>query len=273
MTETTRRLFLNNGMEFIHISAGRFIMGSDEIGGASPKHSVNIPYDYWIARYPTTKGQISLSSPQQDEETGRYPVVGSSWYSATSFCELLIQRIKEHQLLVSDSDLQFLIENGVLEIRLPTEAEWEKAARGTDGRRYPWGNEFKKIYCNSIEGGIGRITPVGYFSPEGDSPYGCADMSGNVCEWTHSLGNYAYNRIGYPYNAKDGREREVQKEDLVGERGMAIRNAERVQRGGHFQDDFSRIQCAFRISLNPYKHYSTDGFRIAIAPKNSYQQM
>ena len=93
-----------------------------------------------------------------------FPVVGISWNDAVAYCIWLSEK----------SGIQY---------RLPTEAEWEKAARGENGFIYPWGDEFDIRKANTIEAGIHNTSSVGQFSPRGDSPYGCADMSGNVREW------------------------------------------------------------------------------------------
>jgi formylglycine-generating enzyme required for sulfatase activity len=92
------------------------------------------------------------------------PVVGVSLHEAQAYCRWTAAR----------TDRPY---------RLPTETEWEKAARGVDGRKFPWGNSSRPAICNTSTGGAGHVTPVGSFSPAGDSPYGAADMSGNVAEW------------------------------------------------------------------------------------------
>ncbi|MEZ4770339.1 MAG: SUMF1/EgtB/PvdO family nonheme iron enzyme [Caldilineales bacterium] len=97
-----------------------------------------------------------------------YPVVRVSGHDAVDYCDWLSQAMGRH-------------------ITLPSEAEWEKAARGDkDKRLYPWGDTFEATRCNSDALGLGGTTPVGIF-PEGASLYGCLDMSGNVDEWTRSV--------------------------------------------------------------------------------------
>ncbi len=106
------------------------------------------------------------SGPNSDVgQKADHPVTQVSWDDAVAFAQWVSQVTGRN-------------------VRLPTEAEWEKAARGTDGRIYPWGDIWDKTKLNSFEGGRGDTTQVGKYSPEGDSPYGAADMAGNVWEWT-----------------------------------------------------------------------------------------
>ena len=128
-----------------------------------------------------------------------HPVVYVSWHHAMAYC-------------------QWLAKTTGRAYRLPSEAEWEKAARGGlrigkkdnpyPDRIYPWGNERDEKRCNSGEGGLRGTTPVGQYSPGGDSPYGCVDMAGNVWEWTLSLWGKELDEpdFKYPYDPEDGRE-------------------------------------------------------------------
>ncbi len=146
----------------VEIPAGEFLMGDR-------KRKVYADI-FWIDRYPVTNAQYKRfveatgHPPPRDWKDGSYPtekathpVVYVTWHDAVAYAEWAGKR-------------------------LLTEEEWEKAARGTDGRVYPWG-DWEEGRCNTWEAGIGDTTPVGQYSPGGNSPYGCADMAGNVWEW------------------------------------------------------------------------------------------
>lgn len=249
------KITISNGMEFMRVPAGEFLMGSENnFDDERPEHIVNIPYDYWIARHPVTnKYFYEFSQPKNIEDVtswdvadwhewenlvGRIPVAQVSWERANEYCAWINKLIKNKL----PSGLTF---------RLPTEAEWEKASRGSDGRLYPWGNEFDKRKCNTYEGGEQKATMIGDYSPFGDSPYGCTDMVGNVWEWIHSL------YMPYPYTVNDGRENK----DISGVR---------VLRGGSFVNSERVSRCTTRNSnglLGSIGYGDINrGFRICLAP-------
>ncbi len=128
---------------------------------------------------------------------------------------------------------------------MPTEAEWEKASRGTDGRIYPWGNTWEANRANSEDAGFQKTVPVGQY-PSGVSPYDALDMAGNVWEWTQSV------YIPYPYNPADGRE------DLSNPAGKNF-----TLRGGAWLTLPINLRAAYRRCQTPDFHYLYVGFRLA----------
>ncbi len=169
-------------MEFIRVPAGKLLMGSDKAKDQSanacelPQHQVyvsqfylgktsvtNQQYANFVRstghRPPThwQKGHIPIGKEQ-------HPVTHVSWEDAMGFCKWLSR-------LTGDR------------YRLPTEAEWEKAARGTDGRIFPWGNQWDYTKLNCREGGVNTTTQIGTYFQSGDSPYGHEDLCGNIWEW------------------------------------------------------------------------------------------
>ena len=232
--------------EMILIPAGEFLMGSDPSvdkdarDNEQPQHTLYLP-DYYMARTPVTNAQYAafveatghsqrkdwhgkpLSSGPSGEED--HPVFNVSWHDAVAYCDWLSEVTGKPY-------------------RLPSEAEWEKGARGSDGRIYPWGNQWDMGRCNSYEGGKLDTTPVGAY-PEGASPYGLLDMAGNWWEWTGSVFK------NYPYDPEDGRE------DLEA-------GGYRVLRGGGFGWDRRSVRCASRNWNAPTEDHF--GFRVVVSP-------
>ncbi|MBU1747558.1 MAG: SUMF1/EgtB/PvdO family nonheme iron enzyme [Chloroflexi bacterium] len=231
---------------FIFVPAGEFLMGDDqEYDDERPQHIVHLEA-YYIARYLVTEAQyhrfVATTGHKAPEHwqsghppkgRAKHPVVNVTWEDAVAYCA-------------------WLTEDMGLPIRLPTEAEWEKAARGTAGHTYPWGDKFDKTKCNTDASRLKGTTPVGRYSPAGDSPYGACDMAGNVREWTSSLYE------DYPYQADDGREN-------------PIASGDRVLRGGSFYDRPDMARCAYRNLAHIGMMILYRGFRCVFSPDHSLQ--
>jgi formylglycine-generating enzyme required for sulfatase activity len=166
------------GIQFIRIPAGPFLYGDNN-------EPVDLP-EYWIGRAPVTNAQYKRfldANPQHP-----VPFVDTEWAKPHNWHResrsYPADKADHPVVLVSWNDVQAFCDWAGLQ--LPTEQEWEKAARGTDGRAFPWGDDWVEGRCNTGEADIDDTTPVGKYSPAGDSPYGCVDMAGNVWEWTAS---------------------------------------------------------------------------------------
>ncbi|HMV97922.1 MAG TPA: SUMF1/EgtB/PvdO family nonheme iron enzyme [Anaerolineales bacterium] len=233
-------IYTFGGMDFVKIPAADFFMGADDIEEAKPQHLVyQLNYDFYMGRFPVTNLQYSkytreLGQPVVlNKEKADHPVVNVTWHDAQNYIAWMNRKFR------NELPAEFAF-------RLPSEAEWERAARGTNGSEYPWGNSFDKNKCNSSESGIGDTTPVGKYSPQGDSPEGCADMAGNVWEWTRSLYDFKY-----PYRFDDGREDEGAGDDVT-----------RVLRGGSCSYNEWWVRCASRDRLYPNFGNDYIGFRV-----------
>jgi formylglycine-generating enzyme required for sulfatase activity len=253
-----------DAMEFCRVPAGPFWMGSDEKGSEKPAHENEISYDYFIGRYPVTLAQFQeylRDSERQPEDPDSLrgaqnaPVVWISWNEALAFCDWLTLRWRKNGW----------IEEG-WKVGLPSEAEWEKAARGgieipvkpgigsvqqlpglsdlvrnpMPTRRYPWGEGAEPGRVNCRETQIGRPSSLGCF-PAGASPYGGEEMSGNVWEWTRSLwGDESHGNPSSP--------------------------SPRVLRGGSFGEVSADVRCAVRYRRRPTLLNGVVGFRLLLSP-------
>ena len=248
-----------DNMVQVYVPAGKFLMGStpsdSDADHEEPQHTVYLDA-FWIdqtevsnamysqcvsrgrCRPPEVDGLWSQESYYDNQEYNNYPVVGVSWEDANAYCTWVDRR-------------------------LPTEAEWEKAARGTDGRKYPWGNQAisnnRANFCDkncsfdwkekSVNDQHSYTAPVGSY-PEGASPYGALDMAGNVAEWVsdwYDRGYYVTGTTRNPTGPNHG--------------------SFRLLRGGSWNNVPSHMRTAVRNQTAPSVRLNNFGFRCARTPE------
>lgn len=246
---TSKTLQHSSPEGMVYVPEGRFLMGSSAKDGRVgysiginelPQHELFLK-GFYIDKYEVKVAEFRKFLNETKREAPRlwrieewikmypapeddHPMNGVSWFDADTYC-------------------------GWVGKRLPTEAEWEKAARGTDGRQWPWGNEINsinKIRANTQEAGVGWTMPGGSY-PDGVSPYGVFDMAGNVMEWTSSW--YELYPGGTPDTA-------------------ALGEKYKVLKGGGWENPGSPIaRSAYRLLVNPMWDHPGHGFRCAMSIK------
>lgn len=236
-----------DGMEMVYVPAGKFIMGSEN--GYDDQKPVRQVYldSYWIDKYEVSNAQYALcvasgacTKPSLTKSQTRnnyygnpdydnYPVIQIDWHQSQAYC----------QWVGGD---------------LPTEAQWEKAARGTDGRTYPWGNESPTCQLTNFNKGlygnqsycIGDTSPVTDYEA-GASPYGALNMAGNVREWVNDWYGSNYYSTSPTRNPSGPSSGEY-----------------RVLRGGSWSNHGWYIRAASRYSLYPTNTLNNSGFRCVL---------
>jgi len=228
---------------FCKVQAGTYLIGSsdddpDADEDEKPQHRVTFEQPFWIARFSITNAQWQAWVQQGGEDTyladdternrPNQPVVAVSWHMCNAFCAWLNEQIGMH-------------------VRLPTEAEWEAAARGPAGRRYPWGDTWQEDCAATAEDEDTRgwrwSVPVGCY-PQGIAPCGARDMAGNVWEWTADVWR-SHPGAKEPFEDKNSR----------------------VPKGGYYGGSRTRVRCAARYRLLPViGFFYLGGFRLVLSP-------
>jgi len=204
---------------FILIPAGEFVFGSNNSLDERCDKKIWLP-SFYISKYPITELVYKTNDISQIANGRSVPCHSVSWFDAFAFA-------KKHGF------------------SLPSEAQWEKAARGENGFEYPWGNEFNSSNVNSFETNSNAFSFVDSFESLGASPYGVVDCCGNCWEWTGSL-----------YEKYD--------KELFLTIVDANVNGDRVLRGGAYDFDQYGVTCTNRYRCNPSNAWDTHGFRVAI---------
>ncbi|GAA4784142.1 SUMF1/EgtB/PvdO family nonheme iron enzyme [Lysobacter hankyongensis] len=267
-----------DGMQFCYVPAGPFWMGDDADDNAKPMHQVDLPA-FWIARHPVTVAQwreyVTTSRHRPGDRdsllgAGNAPALWISWHEALACCRWLSVRWAKH------------LPSG-WRVALPSEAEWEKAARGglripsapcisvigniasaapqslrdniQPQREYPWDIHGHNEDLVNVEHDIGGANAIGVY-PQGHSPIGCEDLSGNVWDWTRSLWGEDWQKPAhtYPY-----RPDEIAREVLSADDSVM-----RIVRGGCWSAPRFAARCASRVRVRPDGRYGGLGFRVVL---------
>ena len=238
-------------------------MGSDPekdpLGGGDeqPQHVVDLT-EYYIARYPVTvaqfrafveDAQFRLTDPNCLRGVANHPVRRVSFHDALAYCRWLTERLRAVES--TPGPLGERLADGWV-ITLPSEAEWEKAARGNDGRIYPWGDAFNASNANGRHTALRRTSAVGLFR-DGASPCGALDMSGNVWEWTRSLWGQDLQKPSFIYPYEPG---DAERENLE-----APEHLMRVLRGASYLGTEGGLRAASRGRNTPDNRDDGLGFR------------
>lgn len=246
---------------YLLIPGGAFGVGSDpqkdseSYEDEQPQHQVTIS-KFFLARYPVTvaeygcavdAGGVSKPEPQIVAFSGdastpdrRQPIF-LTWEDQLTRPDFPVRALKNW--FEAFKYTQWLANLTGQPWRLPTEVEWERAAKGTDNRRYPWGNEWEAGMVQSRwdHKAAWDIGPVGTHL-QGASPYGVEDMSGNVSEWTSSLYR------AYPYNSQDGRENVAVQDEYVVSKGGSWLSEPRQMRTTFRDDEGNWVNVGFRLA-------------------------
>jgi len=248
--DPNRRIHEKTGIELVRIPAGPFLYGSTDADtmardNEKPQRMVDLP-EYWIGRYAVTNVQFARfveatghkTTAEQKGQGGVWTgnnwkwVSGADWLHPGGPKSTIVGKDDHPVVQVIWDDAKAFCDWAGL--ALPSEEQWKKAARGTDGRIWPWGDEPPTDrHCN-FNLNVGATTPVAKYSPKGDSPWGCVNMAGNVWEWTGSW--------------------------------FDDNKTHKVVRGSSWFNEAENCRCALRIRLYPHFGSVDGGFRALVAP-------